>query len=207
MCGSLYIFRPVDIILVKGSKNISSFPCRANGWTYHLLFSFSQKPIKTSCTVAFPFRVQRRQFSSEICFISDLNESILAQTAFPLSINVFDYVFLSIYPKYRKLGSRKFGENKADVFKKGKGVNTYKTYTPAANFFNNLKKLTFGLLKLSCEQSSVFDKFQVITPTWSKFMELLVHAVIFARQNLLKLLFLDLKRLITMKLYSPWARA
>ena len=92
---------------------------------------------------------------------------MLIQTAFPLSINLFDYVFLSIYLKYRKLGSRKLGENKVDVFKKGKGVNTYKTYTytPTANFFNNLKKLTFSVPKLSCEQSSVFDKFQVITNT------------------------------------------
>ena len=157
MCGSLYIFRPVDIILVKGSKNISSFPCRANGWTYHLLFSFSQKPIKTSCTVAFPFRVQRRQFSSEICFISDLNESILAQTAFPLSINVFDYVFLSIYFKYRKLGSRQLGENKVDVFKKGERANIYKTYILAENFLNNFKKLTFSLPKLLCEQNLVLQ--------------------------------------------------
>ena len=90
---------------------------------------------------------------------------MLVQTAFPLSINVFDYVFLSIYLKYRKFGSRKLGENKVDVFKKGKGVNTYKTYTPTANFFNNLKKLTFTLAKRSCEQSSVFNKFQLITTT------------------------------------------
>ena len=46
-----------DIILVKEPTNTSSFPCRTNDWTYHLLFSFSQKPIKKSCTSSFPFRI------------------------------------------------------------------------------------------------------------------------------------------------------
>ena len=63
--------------------------------------------------------------------ISSLDESILVHTAFPLSINVFDYVFLSIYLKLdsRKLGSRKLGENKVDVFKKGREL-TLTNLTP-----------------------------------------------------------------------------
>ena len=170
----------LDIILVKEPTNISSFPCRTNDWTYYLSFSFFQKPFKNSCTATLTFRLQRPQFCSEIRFISSLNESILVQTAFPLSINVFDYVFLSIYLTYRKIGSRKLAENKVDAFEKGEGVNTYRTYTPTSNVFSNLKKLTFGLPKLLCEQNLVFDKFQVITTSWSKFMELLVHMCIVA---------------------------
>ena len=127
------------------------------------------------------YHLDFRDLSSEIRFISSLNESILVQTAFPLSINVFDYVFLSIYLKYRKLGSRKLGENKVDASEKGEGVNTCKTYTPASNVFGNLKKMTFGLPKLLCEQNLVFDNFQVITTSWSKFMELLVHVCIVTR--------------------------
>ena len=82
---------------------------------------------------------------------------ILVKTAFPLSINVFDYVFLSIYFKYRKLGSRQLGENKVDVFKKGERANIYKTYILAENFLNNFKKLTFSLPKLLCEQNLVLQ--------------------------------------------------
>ena len=145
-----------------------------------IFFLFSQKPIKKSCTLTFPFRLYRCQFYNKIYFISSLDESILVHTAFPLSINVFDYVFLSIYLTYRKIGSRKLAENKVDAFEKGEGVNTYRTYTPTSNVFSNLKKLTFGLPKLLCEQNLVFDKFQVITTSWSKFMELLVHMCIVA---------------------------
>ena len=89
-------------------------------------FLFPQKPIKKSCTLTFPFRLYRCQFYNKICFISSLDESILVHTAFPLSINVFDYVFLSIY---LKLGSRKLGENKVDVFKKGREL-TLTNLTP-----------------------------------------------------------------------------
>ena len=122
-----------NIILVKGPTNISFFPCRTNYWTYDL-FSFSQKPIKKSCTVIFPFRLQRCQFYSEMCFISSLNESVLLKTDYPLSINAFDYVFHSIYLKYRKLGSRKLGETNIDVFKKGKGL-TLTKLTPPLQIF------------------------------------------------------------------------
>ena len=96
-----------------------------------IFFLFSQKPIKKSCTLTFPFRLYRCQFYNKIYFISSLDESILVHTAFPLSINVFDYVFLSIYLKLgsRKLGSRKLGENKVDVFKKGREL-TLTNLTP-----------------------------------------------------------------------------